>query len=156
MFKDVKEYAPACDVCQRMGKPSHRDEFPLHPIRALQAFEKWVIDFIGLINPQLVYGREVVVSVEFLTPSLFIVQATKMTKDESIVEWVEELLELQEAGFLADFHQTVEKSRKNAWHDQQLNCKTFAQGDFVLLYDSKYKKHLRKLQMHWLAPFIVV
>jgi hypothetical protein len=26
----------------------------------------------------------------------------------------------------------------------------------VLLYDNKYQKHLGKLQMHWLGPFIVV
>jgi len=30
---------------------SWRDELPLHPIRALEAFEKWVIDCVGLINP---------------------------------------------------------------------------------------------------------
>jgi hypothetical protein len=52
------------------------------------------------------------VPAEFLTPSLFIAQATKMTEDESIVAWVEELLELEEARFLAYFHQTVEKSHK--------------------------------------------
>jgi hypothetical protein len=34
---------------------------------------------------QLVYGREAVVPDEFLTPSLFIAQDTKMIDDESIV-----------------------------------------------------------------------
>jgi hypothetical protein len=63
---------------------------------------------------QLVYGREAVVPAEFLTPSLFIVQATKMTDDDSLVEWVEELMELEEARFLAYFHQTMEKSRQKA------------------------------------------
>jgi hypothetical protein len=43
---------------------------------------------------QLVYGREVVVPDKFLSPSLFIVEATNMTGDESITAWVEELLEL--------------------------------------------------------------
>jgi hypothetical protein len=53
LFKDAKEYARSCDTCQRVGKPSCRDELPLHPVRALQAFEKWVVDFIGPINPRL-------------------------------------------------------------------------------------------------------
>jgi hypothetical protein len=53
---------------------------------------------------QLVYGREAIVPVEFLTPILFIAQATKMIDDDSLVEWVEELVELEEARFLADFH----------------------------------------------------
>jgi len=32
----------------------------------------------------------------------------------------------------------------------------FAQGDQGLLYDKKYQKHLGKLQMHYLGPFIIV
>jgi hypothetical protein len=31
-------------------KPSHHDDFPLDLVRALQYFEKWVVDFIGPIN----------------------------------------------------------------------------------------------------------
>jgi hypothetical protein len=73
-----------------------------------------------------------------------------------VVEWVTELLELDEARFLADFHQTVEKARQKAWHDRHIKTKSFVQGDQVLLYDSKYQKHPGKLQMHWLGPFIVV
>jgi hypothetical protein len=30
MFKYAKEYDWACDVCQRVGKPSLHDELPLH------------------------------------------------------------------------------------------------------------------------------
>jgi hypothetical protein len=56
---------------------------------------------------------------------------------------------------LANFHQTVEKARQKAWYDKHIKAKTFAQGDQVLLYDSKYQKHPRKLHMHWLGPFIV-
>jgi hypothetical protein len=29
LHRDAKEYARACDVCQRIGKPSQRDEIPL-------------------------------------------------------------------------------------------------------------------------------
>jgi hypothetical protein len=36
IFKDAKEYARSCDVCQRVGKPSRRDELPLQRIRSLQ------------------------------------------------------------------------------------------------------------------------
>jgi hypothetical protein len=63
-----------------------------------------------------------------------------------------ELLELDEARFLVDFHQTVEKSRQKDWNDSHIKTKTFAQGDQVFLYNSKYQKNLGKLQMHWLGP----
>jgi hypothetical protein len=51
LFKDAKAYARSCDVCQRVGKPSRRDELPIQPVRALQEFEKWAADFLGPINP---------------------------------------------------------------------------------------------------------
>jgi len=30
LHKDAKEYCQSCDVCQRVGKPSRRDEMPLN------------------------------------------------------------------------------------------------------------------------------
>jgi hypothetical protein len=58
MFKDAKAYARACDVFQRVGKPSWRDELPLHPVQVLQAFKKWVVDFIGPISPPTRHSKE--------------------------------------------------------------------------------------------------
>ena len=66
-----------------------------------------------------------------------------------------ELQEIEDTKFLADFHQSVEKARKKYWHDRHTKTKVFAQGNKVLLYDSRYQKHPGKLCMHWLGPFIV-
>jgi hypothetical protein len=68
-FKYAKEYAFSCDVCQRVGNPYHHDELPLHLSRALQAFEKWVVDFIGLINPPAKHSKEryIITTTNYLT-----------------------------------------------------------------------------------------
>jgi hypothetical protein len=69
LFKDAKAYTRSCDVCQRVGNLSCRDEIPLQPVRALQAFEKWAIDFIGPINPTSKHlkARYIITKIDYLT-----------------------------------------------------------------------------------------
>lgn len=47
----VKKYISQCDQCQRMGKPTPRDEMPIEPRVTFEPFDKWGMDFIGSINP---------------------------------------------------------------------------------------------------------
>jgi len=105
---------------------------------------------------QLVYGREVVVPVEFIVPSIFISQATKMISDATLKEGMDQIMELDESRFLAQFQKSVEQRRKKSWHNRHIKKKTFTVGDHALLYDNKFQKFPWKLQMHWLGPFTVV
>ena len=69
LFKYAKECARSCETYQRVGKPSHRDELPLNLVRALQAFEKWVVDFVGPINPLAKHSKaiQIITTTNYLT-----------------------------------------------------------------------------------------
>ena len=69
IHKDAKEFCRSCDVCQRIGKPSRRDEMPLKPQVTLQAFEKWATDVVGLINPlgKRTGARYIITATDYLT-----------------------------------------------------------------------------------------
>jgi len=69
IYKDAKEYAKGSYVCQRVGKPSHHDELPLHSVISLQIFEKWEIDFIGMINLPVhrTQARYIITVTEYVT-----------------------------------------------------------------------------------------
>ena len=67
LHQDSKAHCKACDVCQRTGKPSWRDEMPLNPKMMLQPFEKWAIDFVGPIKPQgKTCARYIITATEYL------------------------------------------------------------------------------------------
>jgi len=68
LHQDSKAYFKACDVCQRTGRTSQRDEIPLNPQMMLQPFEKWEIDFVGPIHPQgKKESRYIITATEYLT-----------------------------------------------------------------------------------------
>ena len=51
LHQDVKRYTSQCDRCQRMGRPTSRDEIPLQPQVTFEPFDNWGMDFIGPIDP---------------------------------------------------------------------------------------------------------
>jgi len=67
IFKDAKKYVKACDSCQRMGQPNHRDEMPLNPQAVLEPFERWALDFRGPINPPSNQRVYILVCTDYMT-----------------------------------------------------------------------------------------
>ena len=44
-------YCKQCDICQRVGPKVSKLSQPLHPIMPTEVFQRWMLDFIGPINP---------------------------------------------------------------------------------------------------------
>ena len=69
MHNDVADYAKSCKVFQRNRKPLRRDEMSLVPQITLQPFDKWVVEFIGPINPpgKRIGERYIISAMDYLT-----------------------------------------------------------------------------------------
>lgn len=95
---------------------------------------------------RLVYGVEVVRSMEYIVPGLCIAASTGMVDRRTLEEWLAQLTELGEDRFLVGFHQQVYKECEKAWHDRHIKLCTFKVNDLVLLYDNKFDKFPGKFQ----------
>ncbi|GJZ24895.1 reverse transcriptase domain-containing protein, partial [Tanacetum coccineum] len=47
IYKDAHDFVTQCDICQRQGKISQRDEMPQNSIQVCEIFDMWGIDFMG-------------------------------------------------------------------------------------------------------------
>nr|GEW66152.1 reverse transcriptase domain-containing protein [Tanacetum cinerariifolium] len=47
IYRDAQDLVKICDVCQRQGKISQRDEMPQNSIQVYEIFNVWGIDFMG-------------------------------------------------------------------------------------------------------------
>lgn len=73
---------------------------------------------------RLVYGKEAVMPMECIVPSLRIAVTTSMADRAALEERIAQLEELEEEWFLAGFHQQVQKQREKAWHDHHIKMRT--------------------------------
>nr|GFC23969.1 reverse transcriptase domain-containing protein [Tanacetum cinerariifolium] len=47
IYRDAHKMIKTCDICQRQGKISQRDEMPQNSIQVYEIFDIWGIDFMG-------------------------------------------------------------------------------------------------------------
>nr|GEW08180.1 reverse transcriptase domain-containing protein [Tanacetum cinerariifolium] len=66
IYKDVHEFVKNCDLCQRQGKISQRDEMPQNSIQICEIFDIWGIDFMGPF-PSSRGNKYILVAVDYLS-----------------------------------------------------------------------------------------
>eukprot|EP00253_Pinus_taeda_P011333 PITA_11333 len=232
LHQDVRRYISQCDRCQRMGKPTPRDECLSQPQVNFEPFEKWGMDFVGpstLLQKQsltslvctdyltkwaenkgnqkqrqkekvevtnralegiltkvvsssrkdwadllveatwaynttwktitsftpyeLVYGKKALLSIEFEYNILRVAAQLDLDLSHAQRERLLQLNGLDEHRMQALLHSEVVQLQRKIWHDSHLNEKQFQPGDWVLLYDSRYKDFKEKPRKRWLGPY---
>eukprot|EP00253_Pinus_taeda_P007957 PITA_07957 len=89
LHQDVRRYISQCDQCQRMGKPTPRDEMPLQPQVTFEPFEKWGMDFVCPINPPSKKRSYIIVCTDYLTKWAE-TKEIKAATEEKVVEFLRE------------------------------------------------------------------
>ncbi|GJT19542.1 reverse transcriptase domain-containing protein [Tanacetum coccineum] len=66
IYKDAHDFVTQCDICQRQGKISQRDEMPQNSIQVCEIFDMWGIDFMGPF-PSSRGNKYILVAVDYLS-----------------------------------------------------------------------------------------
>nr|GEW07568.1 reverse transcriptase domain-containing protein [Tanacetum cinerariifolium] len=66
IYRDTHDLVTRCDVCQRQGKISQKDEMPQNTIQVCEIFDVWGIDFMGPF-PSSRGNKYILVAVDYLS-----------------------------------------------------------------------------------------
>ncbi|GKB20793.1 reverse transcriptase domain-containing protein [Tanacetum coccineum] len=66
IYRDAHDLVTWCDVCQRQGKISQKDEMPQNTIQVCEIFDVWGIDFMGPFSSSQ-GNKYILVAVDYLS-----------------------------------------------------------------------------------------
>eukprot|EP00253_Pinus_taeda_P032465 PITA_32465 len=107
----------------------------------------------GFSPYQLVYGKEVLLPIEFQIHTYKLAAELGLDLSEAQQQRIMELNRLDEHHQQAIEHTTLVQQQRMKWHDKFIKNKTFHKGDWALLFDSKFKDFKAKFTTHWLGPY---
>ena len=97
---------------------------------------------------ELVYGRKVTLPIEIEIKTLRTAFQLGMDLSQAQHSCLQQFNELDELRLDTIEHTTIVQQQRTKWHDQFIKIKYFQEGDWALLYDSRFKKFKGKLHTH--------
>ena len=94
-------------------------------------------------------------SIEFEFNTLRMATQLDLDLSDAQKEILLKLNGLDEHMMQALLHTEVVQLQRKIWHDRNIREKQFQEGDWALLYDSRYKDFKGKLRIRWLGPYTV-
>lgn len=99
------------------------------------------------------FTKEPIFPIDFEIETLRIAQEVGLDLNEAHVNILHEINELDEIQLSTLQHTALIQKKREKWHDALIKKKIFREGDWALLYDSRFQDFLGKLQTRWLGPY---
>lgn len=131
---------------------SHKKDWSDRLPKALWAYTITYINTTNFSPYELVYGKQFLLLIEFQ------IRTFKMAADLGIDftdeqhQRIPQLNELDDIRRDAFHHTDLIQQQRAKWHDRYIKKNQFKEGDWALLFDSKFKNFKGKFNTHWLGP----
>ncbi|GJT73918.1 reverse transcriptase domain-containing protein [Tanacetum coccineum] len=148
IYKDAHDFVTRCDICQRQGKISQRDEMPQNSIQLTK--------HPSCVLPYQVSGNGNAVIILKLEHKAY--WALKHTNFDIKTAGDHRKVQLNELNELRDHayeNSLIYKEKTKRIHDSKIKNRVFNVGDRVLLFNSRLKIFSGKLKTRWSGPFTV-
>jgi hypothetical protein len=103
----------------------------------------------------LVYGMDSIMPVEFEVPTYQNSTAERLSPEASLSPRLQEIEKVEEDRFFSLDKTYKQQFFRKLRYDNKMKPVKIKEGDWVLMYDSKFKKFKGKLHIRWLGPFKV-
>eukprot|EP00253_Pinus_taeda_P025379 PITA_25379 len=120
---------------------------------ALWAYKTTWRNTTGHSPYELVYGKDVLLPIEFQVKTSKMVVQLGIDLSEAQKHRMEQLNELDEIRQEAILRIDRVQYQRAKWHEKYIKEKKLQEGDWALLFDSKFKDFKGKFLTHWLGPY---
>eukprot|EP00253_Pinus_taeda_P022041 PITA_22041 len=132
---------------------SHRHDWAAQLPEALWAYRTTWRSTTGYSPYHLVFGKQPIFPIEFEVQTLRTAQEVGLDLSEAQKNRLQQINELDETRLSALQNTALIQQQRAKWHDALIKDKIFHEGDWALLYDSRFQDFPGKLQTRWLGPY---
>eukprot|EP00253_Pinus_taeda_P028563 PITA_28563 len=123
-----------------------------------RATEDFVIQFLFHIFMRYGLPRDIITDggpqfAEFEIQTLRTTQEVGLDLNEAQINRLQQINEIDEIRLSALQNTALIQQQQAKWHDALIKIKVFCEGDWALLYDSRFQDFPGKLQTRWLGPY---
>eukprot|EP00253_Pinus_taeda_P028534 PITA_28534 len=132
---------------------SHRCDWAARLLEALWAYRTTWRSTTDYSPYQLVFGKQPIFPIEFEIQTLRTTQEVSLDLTKAQINRLQQINELEEIRLSALQNTALIQQQRSKWHDALIKNKFFHEGDWALLYDSRFQDFPGKLQTRWLGPY---